>query len=72
MKTVHYNGVTFYVDANADKTEQEFMDHEAHHGFTEGQLKEAYRLVRLVAPQPQEKPVPYVPSNKRPALSEND
>lgn len=40
-----YNGVNFYDDYWADKTEAEFIAHESHQGLTEKQLKEAWSLM---------------------------
>lgn len=57
MKKVSYEGIVFNADWAATKTEKEFVDHEAHHGLTPAQLKEAHKLCKeAVKPAVEEKP----------------
>lgn len=42
---MNFNGVNFNPAWAKTKTEAEFIAHESHHGLTEKQLKEAYRLM---------------------------
>lgn len=44
MKWINYNGVSFNADWAASKTFKAFAEHEAHHGFTESQLREVWKL----------------------------
>jgi hypothetical protein len=48
-----YESVNFYPDSAKGKTEAEFVEHEAHHGLSPKQLREAYRLLN-----PKKKPEP--------------
>ncbi len=43
---MNFNGVNFNEKFWADKTEAEFVKHEAHHGLTAEQLKEAFALMQ--------------------------
>jgi len=40
-----FNGVNFNTEYWKTKTEAEFVKHESHHGLSETQLKEAYKLM---------------------------
>jgi len=40
-----YNGINFYEESWAGKTEAEFLEHEKHHDLTTKQLKEAWALM---------------------------
>jgi hypothetical protein len=43
---VPYEGVSFNAEWAATKTEKEFIEHERHHGLSDAQLKEAYKLCK--------------------------
>jgi hypothetical protein len=60
-KVIPFNGVSFYPESFVGFTEGEFMAHEAHHGLTESQLKDAWALVSQNIPDAAEKAKPYVP-----------
>jgi hypothetical protein len=53
MRTVVFKSgdveISFYPEINAKKTFKEFAKHEAHHGLTEDQLKEAHNLCKQIA-----------------------
>lgn len=53
-----FDGVTFYPASVEGKTEKEFIDHEAHHGFPDDAMKEIYS--RLTAKE-EAKPAPAKP-----------
>ena len=40
-----FENVTFNVNFWKGKSETEFLKHEAHHGLTKEQLKEAYQII---------------------------
>jgi hypothetical protein len=40
-----YEGINFYPESIANKSEAEFVEHEKHTGLSEAQLKEAYSLM---------------------------
>ncbi len=42
---MNYNGIGFNENWVKSVSEKEFVEHEAHHGLTEKQLKEAYKLM---------------------------
>lgn len=42
---MNFNGVNFNESWVKTKTEAEFIAHESHHGLSEKQLKEAYKLM---------------------------
>lgn len=46
MNKVIYQGITFYADICASKTEKDFSEHEAHHGLTKPQLSEVWKLCK--------------------------
>ena len=54
-----FNRISFNEKFWADKTESEFVKHEAHHGLTDEQLKEAFALMQPAKPVEKvlEKPV---------------
>lgn len=62
IKPVVFNGIAFYPEAFTGWTEQEFLAHEAHHGLTEAQLKQAWALLVPQVPKAEEKPKAYVPA----------
>ena len=45
-KFMTFEHVTFNATWAATKTEKDFVEHEKHHGLTEAQLKEAYKLCK--------------------------
>lgn len=46
MNKVTFEGITFNADWASTKTEKEFVEHEKHHGLTDAQLKDAYKLCK--------------------------
>lgn len=46
MNKVTFEGVTFNADWAAGLTEKEFVKHEAHHGLSAEQLKQAHNLCK--------------------------
>jgi hypothetical protein len=61
MKKVSYEGISFNATWAATKTEKEFIEHEAHHGLSKDQLKEAHKLCKeAVKPGAEDKPAPEV------------
>jgi len=58
MNKLPYKGVVFNADWAATKSEKEFIEHEKHHGLSDTELKEAYKLCKEAVKPSEAKPVP--------------